>query len=51
MELSKNDLPLNPKETNPSKALYLSVIIPEEFKDYAYLQVKIIKSKTLEVQN
>ncbi|CAF0980842.1 unnamed protein product [Brachionus calyciflorus] len=44
IELLKNDVPLNPQETNPAKALYLSAIIPEEFKDYAYIHVRIIKT-------
>ncbi len=52
MELVKNDC-LSPATSSQEqvKRQYLSVIIPEEFKDYAYIQVEIVKSKTSFVWN
>ena len=48
VELYKNDnLLSNGQAENggvTNKKQYLSVIIPEEFKDYAYIQVRIVKS-------
>lgn len=47
LELFKNDLlPSSPE--NGVKHQYLSVIIPDELKDYAYIQVKIVKSKNID---
>ena len=47
LELVKNDLPTNLNENDVIKHQYLSVIIPDELKDYTYIQVKIVKSKFL----
>lgn len=47
LELVKNDLPTNFHEMDVNKHQYLSVIIPDELKDYTYIQVKIVKSKFL----
>ena len=51
LELVKNEYFTNQEtnNTNPNlnKKQYLSVIVPEEFKDYAYIQIRIVKSKIL----
>lgn len=45
LELIKNEPPLNMSELETSKHQFLSVIIPDELKDYTYIQVKIVKSE------
>lgn len=54
LELIKNEPPSLPPsgaapEIDPSKHQYLSVVIPDELKDYTYIQVKIVKSKQFSV--
>lgn len=48
LELIKNDLPQRhgSELVEASKHQYLSVVIPDELKDYTYIQVKIIKSNS-----
>jgi mediator of RNA polymerase II transcription subunit 17 len=44
VELFKNDIPINIKESTYKTQQYLSVIVPEELKDYAFIQIRIVKS-------
>jgi len=44
VELFKNEIPISIKETNFKTQQYLSVIVPEELRDYAFIQVQIVKS-------
>ena len=44
LELIKNE-PLTSQDIDPARHQYLSVVIPDELKDYTYIQVKIVKSE------
>ena len=46
MELFKNEIPLSIQDQNFKTQQYLSVIVPEELKDYAFIQVQIVKSNS-----
>ena len=45
VELFKNEIPVNIRESNYKTQQYLSVVVPEELKDYAFIQIQIVKSE------
>ena len=57
VELLKNDIVTptqqgeNGVSQNAARRQYLNVIIPDEFKDYAYIQVRIVKSNKKQKNN
>jgi len=46
-ELIKTDFPVMKTENNEAKAQFLSVIVPDEFKENFFIKVEIIDSLLL----